>query len=143
MSGELYGYIDRDGNQVVPPFFEDARAFSEGVAAVKLNGRWGYIFPDGSTAVPIRYICERGMAGPFRNGLARVALDGRWGHINRDGKFVTERFDMAYEFSKGMAAVILEKRTGCQFFGRVGDSPHLPQRRAVRRRTRLREYRDR
>jgi hypothetical protein len=62
---------------------------------VKLNGKWGYIYPDGSTAVPIRYVCERGMAGLFRNGLARIARDGRWRH-NRDGEFVTEpHFDMA------------------------------------------------
>jgi hypothetical protein len=111
--GELYGYIDRNGNQVIPPFFQDARAFSEGLAAVKLNGAWGYINPDASTAIVMRFICERGMAGPFRQGLARVARNGRWGHINRDGKFVVEpQFEMAYEFSEGFAPVILDGRTG-------------------------------
>ena len=111
--GQLYGYIDLEGNQVIPPFFEDARAFSEGLAAVKLNGAWGYIYPDASTAVPIRYICERGMAGPFRDGLARVARNGRWGYINKDAKFVVEpNFDMAHEFSEGRAPVFLDHRAG-------------------------------
>jgi hypothetical protein len=112
-TGELYGYIDNGGKQVITPFFEDARSFSEGVAAVKMNGAWGYIHPDASTAIPMRFICERGMAGPFREGRARVARNGRWGHINPEGKFVVEpRFDMAYEFSEGMAEVKLDKRTG-------------------------------
>lgn len=111
--GRLYGYIDRQGREAIPPFFEDARAFSEGLAAVKLNGVWGYIHPDASTAIPIRFTCERGMAGPFREGLARVARNGKWGHIDREGHFVVEpRFDMAHEFSEGMADVTLERRTG-------------------------------
>lgn len=80
---------------------------------MKLNGAWGYIHADASTAIPMRFFCERGMAGPFREGRARVARNGKWGHINRDVEFVTEpRFDMAYEFSEGMATVILDKRTG-------------------------------
>ena len=111
--GQLYGFIDLNGNQVIPPFFEDARGFSEGVAAVKVNGAWGYIYPDASTAIPIRYICQRGMAGPFREGLARVAQNGRWGHINKEAKFVVEpRFDMAYEFCEKRAVVTLDRRAG-------------------------------
>ena len=93
---------------------------------MKLNGAWGYINPDASTAIPMRFICERGMAGPFREGLARVARNGKWGHINREARFVTDpRFDMAYEFSEGMAAVILDKRTG--YVNRLGD-PTIPPR---------------
>jgi hypothetical protein len=111
--GQLYGFIDQSGNQVIPPFFEDARGFSEGVAAVKVNGAWGYIYPDASTAIPIRYICQRGMAGPFREGLARVARNGRWGHINKEAKFMVEpRFDMAYEFCENRAVVTLDRRAG-------------------------------
>jgi len=111
--GQLYGFIDLNGNQVIPPFFEDARGFSEGVAAVKLNGAWGYIYPDASTAIPIRYICQPGVAGPFCEGFARVARNGRWGHINKEAKFVVEpRFDMAYEFCEKRAVVTLDRRAG-------------------------------
>lgn len=109
----LYGFIDRSGYPVIPPFFEDARGFSEGFAAVKMNGKWGYITPNGSTAISMEFVCQRGMAGPFRQGRARVAKDGKWGHINKEGQFVTEpRFDMAYEFSEGLASVELNKRQG-------------------------------
>lgn len=37
------GFIDKNKRWVVPPIFEDAEDFSEGYAAVKLNGKWGYI----------------------------------------------------------------------------------------------------
>jgi hypothetical protein len=116
----LYGFIDRLGREVIPPFFEEARAFSEGRAAVKLGGKWGYIKTDGTSAISPQFTCERGMAGPFRQGLARVAKDGKWGHINRDAEFVVApRFDMAYEFSEGMAEVQLGKRRG--FVGLSGE----------------------
>jgi len=43
----------------------------------------------------------------------RVARNSKWGHINRDVEFVTEpRFDRSYEFSEGIASVILDRRTG-------------------------------
>ena len=31
-SDALYGFVDRTGKQIIPPFFEDARGFSEGLA---------------------------------------------------------------------------------------------------------------
>jgi len=38
-----YGFINTAGKEVVPCIFEDARSFSEGLAAVKVDGKWGYI----------------------------------------------------------------------------------------------------
>jgi hypothetical protein len=68
---------------------------------------------NGDTVIPFDFICERGIAGPFREGLARLARDDKWGQINREGNFVFEpRFDMAYEFSEGLAVVELNKRKG-------------------------------
>ena len=37
----LVGYVDDSGTVVVQPQFSDARAFSEGLAAVSVGGRWG------------------------------------------------------------------------------------------------------
>ncbi len=41
-----YGYVDEAGNAVTPYCFEDAHPFSEGLAAVKLDGKWGFITAD-------------------------------------------------------------------------------------------------
>ena len=41
---EFWGYRDRDtGIFVMEPRFDDALDFSEGLAAVKVDGRWGYV----------------------------------------------------------------------------------------------------
>jgi len=37
------GFINRDGREIIPCVFEDARDFSEGLAAVLIDGKWGYI----------------------------------------------------------------------------------------------------
>lgn len=38
-----YGFYDTNGNTVIQPKYEDAGFFSEGLAPVKLNGKWGYV----------------------------------------------------------------------------------------------------
>lgn len=38
-----YGFYDTNGDVVIQPKYEDAGYFSEGLAPVKLNGRWGYV----------------------------------------------------------------------------------------------------
>ena len=40
---KLWGYVDKEGNTVVPYLYKAASSFSEGLAAVKKNKYWGYI----------------------------------------------------------------------------------------------------
>lgn len=66
-----YGYMDTRGNMVVPPVYDMAYDFSEGLALVGITnqqGQTGYqlIRPDGTTALPIR--------------LNRCLLDTRFAH---------------------------------------------------------------
>ncbi len=35
------GYIRGDGSLAIPPQFEDGHGFSDGLAGVSVNGRWG------------------------------------------------------------------------------------------------------
>lgn len=67
-----YGFIDRKGAVVIEPRFQAVSgAFSEGLAAVKQDGRFGYLRPDGSWAVTPRFTT----AQPFSHGLAVVLND--------------------------------------------------------------------
>src|SRR5580700_6176502 len=42
-----YGFIDKNAKVVVPFVFDDAKIFSEGLAAVLVGDWWGYIDEDG------------------------------------------------------------------------------------------------
>ena len=83
----LTGYIDKSGKVVIAEQFEDAEAFSEGLAAVQdaETQLWGYINQSGTLIVPYQYTT----AGDFSEGLAPVALpDGNGGYIDTKGNFV-------------------------------------------------------
>ena len=59
-------------------------AFPEGLAAVSLNGRWGFIDLTGQFVIEPQF----SFAENFANGVARVELDGQYGYINRQGEFI-------------------------------------------------------
>jgi len=42
-----WGFVDSTGKQSIPAIFDDVRPFSEGLAAVKVAGKWGYISQSG------------------------------------------------------------------------------------------------
>ncbi len=79
-----YGYIDTQGKLVIPDKYEDATDFENGIAAVKLNGKWGVIDVDGKQIVPFKY----DEAYYFNNGLLSCSLNGKWGAIDKTGKIV-------------------------------------------------------
>jgi len=57
----------------IPPQYDDARDFSEGLAAVRVGGKWGYIDRSGKMVIPPRFL----RAEPFRGGLAVVDTSQR------------------------------------------------------------------
>jgi hypothetical protein len=84
VDGTRYGFWDSKGLFVVPPVFEDARAFSDGLAAVKRDGKWGYVNKAGEIAIE----CKFDQVGPFRQGKANALLGGRDVVIDRRGVVV-------------------------------------------------------
>ena len=94
--GERFGFVSRTGETVIPPIFEDAKDFGNGFdgsyfedsdrAAVKWQGKWGFIDETGALVVD----CRWDAAKPFSDGSAYVWLDGVEYRINRQG-FIRER----------------------------------------------------
>ncbi|MFY9307855.1 MAG: WG repeat-containing protein [Bacteroidia bacterium] len=112
-----YGYISSEGKILIPAQFKDAKAFSDGVALVKVKKstgeiRYGLIDKSGNfISEPIYYT-----AGEFKEGLALVRVktqtgELRYGYINKTGKFAIEPvYIYASEFSEGLAAVQFSKK---------------------------------
>jgi hypothetical protein len=72
--GGKFGYIDKTGRVTIPPQFDSASRFSEGLAAVGVGDdlvkrKWGYIDQTGRFAVKPRFF----KADDFSNGLALVS----------------------------------------------------------------------
>ncbi|HET8667395.1 MAG TPA: WG repeat-containing protein [Terriglobales bacterium] len=76
--------------------------FSDGLALVVVNGKYGFIDLAGKTAIKPAFE----YADDFHDGLALVKEGGRYGFIDRAGKFViAPGFDAASFFGDGLAPV--------------------------------------
>lgn len=92
-----------DGPAPIAGKAEDpAPEFSEGLAAVRVGGFYGFRDTAGRMAVEPRF----DHAGPFSGGRAAVLIRTKWGYIGRDGReAIPPAFDWAGTFSEGRAAV--------------------------------------
>src|SRR5262245_53907000 len=108
--GNRWGYADLDGRLVIPPRFELAYDYSEGLARVRFQGLDLFLGESGRSA----FVLDHAQAiGDFSEGLAPVRVDARIGYIDRNGSFVIQpQFDEAYAFSSGVARVAVGGRTG-------------------------------
>jgi|GEM_PF-5627012 len=82
----LWGYVNAEGNEVIPPGFTRASAFSEGLAAVQQKWNWGYITPAGEVVIPFQFL----EASPFQQGSAFVQDNYEGWYIDRNGQQLGE-----------------------------------------------------
>lgn len=109
----VYGVIDASGAWVIDPLYQDAGAFSGGLAPVKYNDRWGFINATGEFVVDPTYED----AGNFCDGLARVLSSEGWGYVDTAGALAVEnQYDEAGDFSEGLAFVGTEGTGGTQYY---------------------------
>jgi len=106
--------MDLLGNHAIPLQFAAAETFSEGLAAVKVQGKgnsmWGYVDRKGQMTIPPRFE----LAGHFVNGIAPVKTKGHdgglWGFIDKSGNFViSPQFNLVDTFADDFAAVQFDK----------------------------------
>ena len=114
-----YGYYsNKNGEIVIKPQFKLAKNFTEGLAAVNVNGlenEWGYIDTSGKIVIAPQFR----EATSFSEGLAGVEIYSEtgfiyqrsgnkfrslWGYIDKSGNFViSPQFVYAFPFINGVA----------------------------------------
>jgi hypothetical protein len=77
------GYLNPQGEVVIPFVYENVRSFSGGLAAVQKEGKWGYLDRDGRVVIPFEF----DDAGAFSSGLASARVGLKTGFIDKSGKF--------------------------------------------------------
>ena len=74
-----WGFIDKSGNEVIEPQFEEVGGFSEALAGVQIRGRWGFIDKTGRVAINPQY----NVVNSFSEGVAVVAKNNDVVLINK------------------------------------------------------------
>lgn len=104
---------------MIPPRFDRADDFSEGLAAVQLGQVFGYVDPTGSLVLTPRQERAGTLHRRFSDGLALVRQGRQHGFIDRDGQVaIPLRFVGADDFSEGYALACSE--VGCGYIDRTG-----------------------
>lgn len=79
-----YHMLNTKGKEITSQVFADANLFYSEYAAVKQNGKWGFIDKSGNTVID--FIYED--ASSFASGIAAVKQNGKWGCVIPSGKVV-------------------------------------------------------
>lgn len=104
-----FGYIDKKGEVVTPMIYSYSEPFSEGLGAVRKNGKWGFVNAVGETIIPLIYSKVKS----FSEGLAAVKINDNWGYIDKSNNMVVPCiFDSAYNFRDGLAIIEINGKVG-------------------------------
>ena len=96
---QLCGYVESESETLrIPQRYEVAQPFSEGLAAVRVNGQFGFIDTHGKLVIAPRYQA----ASSFSGGYAEVRVENASGAIDRSGRLVVPaQFRRLIHFSGG------------------------------------------
>lgn len=86
--GNFFGFVDKNGLEVVSPKFSKiVGGFDDqGVVMAKCEGAWWIVNSSGKETGPLDYED----AGWFSEGLSAVKRRGKWGFISKEGELVIE-----------------------------------------------------
>ncbi len=95
--GGAWGFIDKSGKlrfRDKAGEIEELRSYHEGLAAVKVHGKWGFMDKRQRTRIKPTYDEVRNFAG----GCAAVRRGDEWGFLDVSGKEIAWGFDGAWYF---------------------------------------------
>lgn len=115
-------FLREDGSFISSKVYENMDSYSEGLAPVELNGKWGYVDYIENVKIEFDYYGAKS----FSERLAPVQTNEnfeypKWGYIDTDGNSVIEpTFISTDAFSEGLAAAMKDGR-GVGFIDENGD----------------------
>lgn len=151
--GGVWGYIDTDGNKIIPPQYAYTQPFAEGLGGVNIggkgfekdmpeNGKWGFIDANNRIKINPKFYPPPVYAAPydwkelalalheayiFSEGLALVRTKSEWVYIDTTGNVKISNFGIqsGRRFSEGLAAVCIDGKWG--YLDRNGNIAIKPQ----------------
>jgi len=107
-----WALIDKTGNEITKKHFDSFDSygmFSEGLVAVKVKKKYGFIDRNGKFVIKPQF----DYADNFSEGLASVRIGCNYGFIDTKGKFIIQpQYSFAGKFSDGLASASLAKSNG-------------------------------
>lgn len=107
-----WGYVNEAGKAVIKHKYDNARAFSDGLAAVNKGGYWGLINEAGKEVLKckyneVRYFSEEGVAiVRSRINVSNGVYANKFGVVDKTGSFIVPlEYDTIRDFSNGLAVV--------------------------------------
>lgn len=94
--GHKVGFVDEHGQFKIPPSFDEALSFSDGLAAVKIGERWGFVDGSGRQVIPAKFTG----AYYFHDGVGTADLDSADVLIDKSGRVLATGFG----FEQGIAS---------------------------------------
>lgn len=79
-----YGYVNREGAQVIPFIYQEAYPFKNGVAKVCKGKKYGFINENGEEVIPV----SLDRVAPFKDGVAWVKEGNKYGFISDKGEII-------------------------------------------------------
>ncbi|MBR3628391.1 MAG: WG repeat-containing protein [Elusimicrobia bacterium] len=118
---EKYRYINILKNKKSNVLYDAIKPFKEGLAAVYVDGKWGFIDKYGKCVIMPKYYD----VSNFSEGLAAVYYSPHEtaGYINKNDEFVisfNENNLIAKDFHEGLAAVVKGKDSACSYINKQG-----------------------
>ena len=104
-----YGFIDWDGDLIIPCKYDYISGFSDGKAVFRQNDKFGAIDYRGKVVLQPKF----DLLGNFGSGMAPFYADSAWGYVYVSGKTALKPiYNEALPHRYGYAAVKIDKKWG-------------------------------
>ncbi len=97
------------GGVVIEAKYEYVNTFSEGLAPVRIDGKWGFIDKEGKIVINPQF----DEVYKFSEGLAAIRIAKQWGFIDKEGKIaINPQYEKVASFKEGLAWVKINGNVG-------------------------------